>query len=204
MGSRAMKPMRRITTKLVDAGYAVASVDYRTIGRGGSRSRGVEDVRMALDWWRSEHARFGLDLARVAVVGLSAGATLALLATEDLSEEVVASRISVFGLYDVGELDGLLATAIRGLLLRGGDPRAMSPRWAISSPAPLTLLHGTADQLVPVQQARQLAMLRRAAGLPVELHVLEGAPHGFFNAPGQFAEQGLQQLLVALSDHLGH
>ncbi|MCO4746192.1 MAG: alpha/beta hydrolase [Proteobacteria bacterium] len=203
IGGRSMKPMRRLTTGLVKAGYAVASIDYRKIGRGGSRLRGVEDVEAALAWWFAQSSRFGLDPDRMGAVGLSAGATLLMLASERPSSGTLRSRVSVFGLYDFGGLQGTLAGALRTLLLRGQDSGAVSPRRKVRSEVPITMLHGTGDQLVPIAQAREFALSRRAAGLSVELHELDGAPHGFFNQPGPYAEQGLRILLETLDRDLG-
>ena len=78
----------------------------------------------------------------------------------------------------------------------------MSPRWRVRSDVPLTMLHGTEDALVPIEQARELYVSRRAQGLPVELHELEGAPHGFFNTPGPHAERGMELVLEALERDL--
>ena len=44
IGSRQMKPIRYLSTHLTQAGFAVAAVDYRLVGRGGRLHRAVEDV----------------------------------------------------------------------------------------------------------------------------------------------------------------
>lgn len=203
IGSRDMKPMQRLTTALVDAGYAVASIDYRKIFRGGSRLGGVEDAHAAMEWWFDQAPRFGVDPRRIGTVGLSAGATLMLLASERPGGTRLASRVSLFGLYDLDNLGGPLGRGLRALLLRGGDARPVSPRWVVRNEVPLTLLHGTEDALVPVEQAHQLALARRAAGVPVEVHILDGAPHGFLNVAGEHADRGVSLVLEALERDLG-
>ena len=44
--------------------------------------------------------------------------------------------------------------------------------------APVLLLHGTADQIVPVQQAKEYAEALAMLGKPHETHYFSNAPHG--------------------------
>ncbi len=44
--------------------------------------------------------------------------------------------------------------------------------------APVLILHGTADTVVPVQQARDYEAAIQASGKPYESHYYDGAPHG--------------------------
>jgi len=60
---------------------------------------------------------------------------------------------------------------------------------------PTLLLHGTLDDLVPVEQAHRLADHRRSLGLPTRLVVYEGAPHGFFNLPIPDAAAGAAEII---------
>ena len=60
-----------------EAGYAVASVRYRTILDGATYVDGVADVKSAVRFLRARAADFGLDASRVAVWGESAGGYLA-------------------------------------------------------------------------------------------------------------------------------
>jgi dienelactone hydrolase len=49
--------------------------------------------------------------------------------------------------------------------------------------APVLLLHGEADEVLPVQNARNLESALRALGKPVEAQYYPGANHGFFFDP---------------------
>lgn len=60
-------------------GYAVASINYRMSGEACFPAL-VQDVKAAIRWVRGNAARFGLDAARLAVWGGSAGGYLALMA----------------------------------------------------------------------------------------------------------------------------
>jgi acetyl esterase/lipase/SAM-dependent methyltransferase len=64
--------------RIVAAGFAVASVDYRLSGEALYPAQ-VDDVRAALAWVRSSGERYGFDGSRVVLWGESAGATLVAL-----------------------------------------------------------------------------------------------------------------------------
>lgn len=198
VGSRAMKPVRLLASRLSDAGVTVASVDYRMIFRGGRLDESVSDLRDALDAWIQGAPGRDLDPARVSVVGLSAGATLALLAADPRLHRVACA----FGLYDFSDLRGPLASLLPRLLLRSSDRShwsARSPLLASACATPTLLLHGTADALVPVAQAHALEARRRAQGLPTRLEIYQDAPHAFFNHEGPASAAALR----ALIEHLG-
>ena len=62
---------------VAEAGYAVASVRYRTVMDGATYADGVADVKSAIRFLRAHAARYGIDPRRVAVWGESAGGYLA-------------------------------------------------------------------------------------------------------------------------------
>ena len=62
-----------------------------------------------------------------------------------------------------------------GLLQPGRFP-SNAGRWA-----PLLLLIAGADGATPLPQSLEFAAQLKAAGVPVESHVYEGAPHSFFD-----------------------
>jgi acetyl esterase/lipase len=196
IGSRRMKAMRFLSSRLVAAGLTVASVDYRLIFRGGRLAEALDDVTAAFDFWRTRAAGTGLDSDRVSLVGLSAGGALAYLAA---SREPAVHRLACcFGAYEIEHIDGPLGRLIPPLLFRTRD----RDQWTAGSPAhvaqpamPTLLLHGTDDGLIPVQQAERLAATREAQRLPTRLVVYPGAPHGFFNMPSTAAEEGARELI---------
>ena len=199
IGSRRMKPMRYLATRLVTAGIAVCAIDYRMIFRGGRLDESTADVCDAFELWSTKAAQLGLDDHAITLAGLSAGATLSYLAAARIGPSRLAGIACCFGLYEVDHLHGPAALLPR-LLFGTADRRAWlerSPRFAPQPAIPTLLLHGSDDGLVPVEQARRLAAHRDALGLPTRLVVYD-APHGFFNLPVPAADSGARELI----DHI--
>jgi acetyl esterase/lipase len=202
VGSRAMKPMRYLASRLVAAGIAVCSIDYRLVFRGGRIDEATDDVIAAVEFWRARSREHGLDPTRISLVGLSAGGTLAMLAASRLGPAGLHRLVSVFGLLELDHLRGPLATLVPRLVFRTKDRaswQARSPRGIAQPEMSTLLLHGTADGLVPVEQARRLAAHRESLGLPTKLVVYEGAPHGFFNAPSEACDAGAREIITHVS-----
>ena len=66
-------------------------------------------------------------------------------------------------------------------------------------PAPLLVMHGTADRLVPVAQAERLYARRNARGLPTDLELVERMPHGWLNdAALPETEQAIERVISFL------
>lgn len=202
IGSRGMKPMKLLATRLAEAGFAAATFDYRMIGRGGRLDAAVDDVRAMLSWWGGRADAYGLDPDRVCAAGLSAGATLMLLASED-PPIPLAHLVSVFALYDLAGLHGRLPGLLGRLLMQSRDRAVWSSRSPMQRglpPAPLTMIHGSEDRLTPVRQAEDYLRRRDEAGLDTTLHVYPGAEHGFFcESDSPFTIRGIQDLLAAVA-----
>lgn len=201
IGSRAMRPVRFLADRLRAAGFAVAATDYRLLLRGARDLEAqVADVRAALSGWSALARELELDPARTSAVGLSAGATLLLLAAAS-SSVPLRQLVAAFALYDLGGLTGPLP-AVLGRLLTGSGERA---EWTRRSPLaqeplriPLTLLHGDADALTPLAQAERYRDRALAGGHPARLVVYPGAPHGLFNRCDALAERAAADVIEAL------
>jgi acetyl esterase/lipase len=135
-----------------------------------------------------------LDLARVAGIGHSAGGHLALWAAARRrlpagapgAEPAVrlAGAVSQAGVADLREAArlGLSRGAARSLL--GGPPGKLPRRYDVASPiellplgVPQLLVHGDADDAVPVEISRAYAERAALAGDPCELVELAGCGH---------------------------
>lgn len=204
IGSRRMKPVRFLATRLLERGLTVAAVDYRLLFRGGRLETALDDVSQATDYWKRRAGDFGADPGRIAILGISAGSLLALSALakdqgapEGVSQEnraayPLTAGISIFGFHDMSGLGGALATQLPRLMTGSKDPgvwRRASPLHQPLDRRPLLLIHGREDSIVPVSQALALAERRERAGLPTQTLFFDGAPHSFLNWPGEWAER---------------
>jgi acetyl esterase/lipase len=68
-----------LRTYVAEAGFVVASVEYRTSHDGANYRDGVEDIKAAVRYLRANAGRYGIDAGTVAVWGESAGGYLAAL-----------------------------------------------------------------------------------------------------------------------------
>ena len=204
IGSKTMRPVRYLVHHLVQAGYGVCAIDYRMAFRGGRIEAGIDDVAKGIKFWSDECERFGGDPQRMSVLGVSAGATLSLLALADNALSArVHKMVSVFGLYNMAQLGGPLATVLSSLVIQSQNERIQerfSPLFASPPACPVMLMHGADDGLVPVEQAHQLAMSREQLGLPTQLTIYNDQPHGFFNYANDHAENAATDIVTFLGE----
>ena len=125
-----------------------------------TRLNGVRQAAPALDAFiDAELARLGLGEDRLALIGFSQGAMMA-LHVGLRREKALAGIISHSGIL-VGE--SLLAGELR-------------------SRPPVLLTHGAFDEVLPVQALPVAEGTLRAASVPVEAHVMPGLGHGIDEA----------------------
>ena len=102
----------------------------------------------------------------------------------------------MYGVHDVAR-----RARAKGSELSGADAelcRQASPVSYVSfDDPPALILHGTEDALVPVEQSRILHASLKAAHVPAELIIIEGAPHSFHLQPKQ---RDLRRKVVAFFD----
>jgi acetyl esterase/lipase len=194
---------RFIAAYAAESGVPVLAVDYR-LAPEHPHPHPVEDCYTGLAWLAAHAAELGVDPGRIALMGESAGGGLA-AGTALLARNrgpAVARQILVYPMLDDRNTvpDPALAPftlwscddnytgwhALLGEKLGTGDvPAAAAPARALDlAGLPATYLEvGGLDIFrdEDIEYARRLA----AAGVPVELHVHPGCPHGFdLIAPG--------------------
>jgi acetyl esterase/lipase len=187
---------------LNDHGFVAATINYR-LARDKARAfpAGVRDSRCALAYLVKHAAAYGGDPTRLAVIGASAGAHIAaLIAVQpdaaELStgcEDVSLRFAGVIAYYGPLEL-----TTLRGyppvmhesvwefFRVEPGTPewaavaRRASPRTFVDETAPpFLLLHGGADNIVPVHDSRAFKRVLDEHRVPSLLVELPDQKHGF-------------------------
>jgi acetyl esterase/lipase len=200
--SGALEGFPRVLASLAAEGFAVASIEYRLSGEAPFPAQ-LQDVRAALRYLRTNAQRYGIDAARVAAWGGSAGGHLAaLLATScgDTSldpapaaprSECIQAAVTWYGVFDFAPVLGGDGNASRLLDCKGPcEPAKVaraSPITYISGKSPpFLLIHGENDKTVDVAQSRLAEQRFKAAGVHVESLYMPGVDHSFI---GTSAEQ---------------
>ncbi len=208
-------------TIAAEQGCIVVSVDYRLAPE--TRFPGaLEDCYAALLWLHAEAGRLGVDRARIAIGGESAGAghaaALALLA-RDRGEAPICFQLLDSPMLDdrtgsgadphpyCGEFAWTPAhnrfgwSALLGVAAGGPDvPAAAAPSRAtdLGGLPPTFIAIGALDLFL--EESMEYARRLIRAGVPTELHVIPGAFHGFAFAGGDAPQ--VQALLRFRGDAL--
>ncbi|WP_422085047.1 alpha/beta hydrolase [Variovorax sp.] len=151
--------------------YNVLVFDYRGYGQseGKPEPKGVfEDSNAALNYVRS---RQDVDPERLFVFGQSLGGTnaIAVVGSGNRAGVKAAAIESTFYSYS-----SIANDKFKGAGLLVSDEYAASKYVAAVSPIPLLFIHGTADQVIPVEHSKRLLADARE---PKQLIEVQGAGH---------------------------
>ncbi len=188
---------------LVEAGFAVAAIDYRLSDVAPFPAQ-IHDCKAAVRWLRAHQVGYRLDGSSIGAMGESAGGHLAALLGASGGVAVLegtggnpgeSSRVQAvfdeFGPTDLGaEWDFLIATnntILQTMIIAflGGTPaqqpvlatQANPITWVSGDDPPFLIFHGDADPLVPVSQSQALDTALDSAGRPSWLYIFPGVDH---------------------------
>ena len=191
--------------KLMVAGYTLFFVDHRSSPRFRYPAA-VEDLQRATRFLRGYAATYAVHPDRIGALGASSGGHLASMlgvldGTGDADSSDPINRLSskvqcVVTLYapvDLKRLTSATGAAAVALfvgvrnLLKDDTPHGTPEyqRYAAASPityvtsddAPFLLLHGDADESVPIEQSLLMEAALKKAGVPVKLTRIAGGTH---------------------------
>lgn len=196
-------------------GYVAFDINFRLSGQGGNFPNDVQDVKDAVGFLASNHARYHIDARRLGVVGAGAGGHLAMLAgyTPNAGQfasphygDVVArvgAVASFFGPSDLGKLvqhskDPVETSAVASYI---GSPYASNAR-LYDQASPVTYLptavstimfQGIKDRSVSIWQPFDLYRQLRQEKAPTKFVDLPGAPHGLMDLTPQALQLAVTQ-----------
>jgi acetyl esterase/lipase len=214
-GSRESPPL-----SFVQAGYALASVDYRLSVEARFPAQ-IHDIKAAIRYLRANAAKHGYRSDKIIIAGSSAGAHLAVLAgvtNNDASLEgnlgdyrnTSSSVQAILDYYGPTNFTTILkqstphGVGVRGpamalLLGRTVDntpemARKASPVFQVDAhDPPLLIFHGDQDVQVPINQSHELVGAYTSNNLKVRLEVVYGAGH----TESPYFDQQYQQIVDA-------
>lgn len=221
-GDRSWHPNRILAA----VGFFTVTISYRFSGEATFPAQ-IHDVKAAIRWVRAHAEEYGVDPARIGIWGHSAGAHLAALAAvtagvpeleggcgnEGYDSSVQAAvpiappvdfLIDWYAVQQIplsNDIAGLSTALLGGLPAENqGLARLASPLWHVDPTSPPHLvIHGEADEVVPISQARAyVAALRHMGQRHAELIALPGVGHMSDEAlyPGSPDPYRLQERVV--------
>jgi acetyl esterase/lipase len=193
------KRFAHVASALAQRGVAAACIEYRTANKAAFPAA-IQDVKAAVRWMRANAAQYGIDPDVVGTIGGSSGAHMALLA--GLTQGIPEFEGNGGHADTSSEIQGVVAMAVPADLLTltadnkltvgkflHATPEQDNEKWQWASPVnhirsdgpPVLLLHGADDDSVPPSQSIAFAQRYREAGASAEVHILDDAPHAFWN-----------------------
>jgi len=185
---------------LLDAGFTVFAVHHGSAPRFKVPDA-VSDVRAAVRHVKTNASEYGVDPGRLGVYGGSAGGHLSLMLGLNSEGKPMAApegRRALGPVYASADGDGRVAAVVAYFPpvdlqpLAGPSDRfpaldfpeteaaSISPiRFVSDDDPPILLIHGDADDLVPISNSQVLTKALEATGVVHDFITIEGAGHGF-------------------------
>lgn len=174
---------------LASHGFVAFNINYRLVYKGGEFPANFLDAKDALAFLASKSEEWKIDPSKIAVMGSSAGAHLAMLLgycnnskfkAEHYpdSDARVMAVVSYYGPCDFvkgrsGMVDEMLAKSDDNGYVDA------APITYASSAVPTLFVHGTKDDVVSIRHSQKMHQALQEKEIHSELFVLEGAGHGF-------------------------
>ncbi len=206
----------KVAAWLCGHGFAMAGIEYRVESDAPFPAQ-IEDSKAAVRWVRAHGAEYGFDPARIGAWGDSAGghlvellgvgANVKELETEAPHLDQSSAVQAVCAFYPPSDMRPYGRGETHAGLFKGSDEER--ERWmALASPIdhvhggapPHLLVHGDADQLVPIEHSQRFFEACRKHGVACTLAAMRGVGHDGRTLYG--AEEVKQLVLSFFKRHL--
>lgn len=182
----------RFSLYMAAQGYTVVAIDYRHAPEFRFPTQ-LEDVQTALKWVGDRAPNYDIDPSRVALVGWSAGAHLAMLAAYEPEGFPIQAVVNYYGpvnlsagYYDPPVPDPIDTRAVLESFL-GGSPEQFPALYQQASPIfsvgpglpPTLLIYGQRDHVVKPSYGQQLYEQLKASGNVAAWIAIPWAEHAF-------------------------
>jgi len=215
-GDKASPRDQSIATDLARSGYICANINYTLSVLGPCWPQNLYDCKTAVQFLRKNAKLYHIDPNNIGAIGASAGghlsAMLGVIGPEVGLEppgpyKGISSRVqAVVPMYGVHDFNKNFSDYVNGLIKDFlGTTRERDPNlWTWASPVshvspddpPFLFLHGTLDELVPLEQSIELDEKLRQNGIESQLISIE-AGHSFGLHPEQ---RDLRPAVIAFFD----
>lgn len=174
--------------------YAIFNMDYRVVSNTNAFTNLETDVKTAVSFIADHAQEYGFNKDKVALLGFSAGAHLALLQAYKYSDPVkVKAVIDFFGPTDLVTMYNQPWHPMIPYLLQtltGATPSSnlnlyqqLSPAFYVNAQSPPTLiLHGDADIVVNISQSQSLKNKLQQAGVVTDMVTYSNEGHGWYGS----------------------
>ncbi len=170
---------------LANLGFVVFDIQYRLSGTAVWPAQ-LEDIQMAIRWVRDCAGEYQVDAKRIALLGRSAGAHIALMAAVKASAETQVQAVIAFYAPTDLKFEGLTtASSIYNLI--GGSYEAMPDAYTDASPVdwirddlpPLLIIEAKMDTIVPSHHGEKITKRLVQTNTPFVHLMVPWARHGF-------------------------
>lgn len=171
--------------------YAIFNINYRLVNGTNLFPTQEQDIKAAIDFIVENSKDYHVSKDQLVLLGVSAGAHLALLQAYKYNNPKIAAVVDFFGPTDLVNMyqkpwHPLVPYALQ--MITGTTPVHNAAVYKQSSPinyvgtgsAPTLILHGAKDNIVDVSQSRSLKSRLDKAGVQNELVIYPGKAHGWY------------------------
>ncbi len=175
---------------------------YRVPTRPGleKHTAALQDAQRAMGIVRSRAAEWGVDPARIGVLGFSAGGHLAAAVSNNYETRTYPA---VDAADEVSRRPDFTVLVYPAYLSTKEDPHKLAPEIDVTTRTPPAFLVMTQDDPIGIENVYAYATAMKNAKVPAEVHAYATGGHGYGLRPSPDAVSGWPRLAAAWMEHHG-